>query len=89
MRRQKYIAIRKSAAHEIPNSRVPPLGAVVTHKVRIITYFSFKVQNKTMKGGPSAGTDPDSVRQCLCAEALPKFLTELVSLRIKFPTEDI
>ena len=36
VRRQKCLVIEKSAAHEIHKLRVPPLGAVVTHKVRII-----------------------------------------------------
>ena len=54
-----------------------------------INYFSFEVQNKATKGGLNTDTVPDSVPQCLCAEALPKFLTELLSLRIKFPTKRI
>ena len=66
-----------------------PLGSVVTHKVRTINDVSFEMQNKTTKGGLNADTVSDSVPQCLCAEALPKFLTELVSLRIKFPTKRI
>ena len=36
VRRHKCLVIQKSAAHEIPNLRVSPLAAVVTHKVRII-----------------------------------------------------
>ena len=32
-------------------------------------------------------TDPDTVPQCLCALALPKFLAELVTLRKKFPVK--
>ena len=83
--------IKKSAAHEIPNFRVSPLGAVVTHKVRIINdySFSFEAQNGKTKGGLNAHTDSDSVAQCLCAEALPKFLAELVNLRKKYPTKRI
>ena len=78
--------IKKSAAHEIPNFRVSPLGAVVTHKVRIINdySFSFEAQNRKTKGGLNADSDSDSVPQCLCAEALPKFLAELVNLRKKY-----
>ena len=78
--------IKKSAAHEIPNFRVSPLGAVVTHKVRIINdySFSFEAQNRKTEGGLNADSDSDSVPQCLCAEALPKFLAELVNLRKKY-----
>ena len=63
--------IKKSAAHEIPNLRVSPLGAVVTHKVRIINdySFSFEAQNRKTKGGLNADTDSDSVSPCLRAEA--------------------
>ena len=75
--------IQNSAAHEIPNLRVSPLGAFVAHKVRIINDFSFETQSKRREGGLNADTDPPPVPQCLCAEALPKFLTELVSLRRK------
>ena len=71
--RQKCLVIQTSAAHEIPNVRVSPLGAVVTHKVRIINDFSFETQSKRKKGGLNADTDPDTVPQCSCAEALPKF----------------
>ena len=81
--------IRKEAAHEIPGLRVSPLGAVVTHKVRIINDFSFEAQSEGAKGGLNADTDPDTVPQCLRAEALPKFLTELVSLRKKYPNKRI
>ena len=91
VRRQKCIpgGNKESAAQEIPNACVSPLGAAVTHKVRIINDSSFEVQNKATKYGLNADTDPDSVPQCLCAEALPKLLAELVSLRIKFPTKRI
>ena len=34
-------------------------------------------------------TDSDSVPQCVCAEALPKFFAELVSLGKKYPTKRI
>ena len=41
--------------------------------------------NRAKKGGLNAETDVDSVPPSLCAEALPKFLTELVSLRAENP----
>ena len=72
---------RKAAAHEIPDVRVLPLGAVVTHKVRVINDLSFDLFNRTKKGGLNAETDVSSVSPSLCAEVLPEFLTELASLR--------
>ena len=62
---------------------------MVTHKVRIINDLSFDVESREKKGGLNRDTDPDTVPQCLCAEALPKFLDELVTLRKKFPAERI
>ena len=87
-RRQKCLATQKSAAHDIPNVRLSSLAAVVTHKVPIINDLSFDVQSREEKGGLNGGTDPDTVPQCLCAEALPKFLDELVTLRKKFPENE-
>lgn len=81
VRREKCLVIQKSAAHEIPNLRVFPLGAVVTHNVRIVNDLSFNLQNRATKGGPNAETGVSSVPPSLCAEALPCFLTELVALR--------
>ena len=77
--------IRKDAAHEIPGLHVPHLGAVVNHNVRITNDFSFEARSTGTKGGLDADTDPDAAPQFLCAEALPKFLTELVNLRKKYP----
>ena len=78
--------ILKAAAHEISNLRVSPLAAVVTHKVRTIHNFSFTEQSREKKGGLNRDTDPDTVPQSLCAQALPKFLDELVTLRKKVPS---
>ena len=83
--REKCLVIKKSAAHEIPNVRVLPLEAVVTHKVRVINHLSFYLFNRAKKGGLNAETDVNIVPPSLCAEALPEFLTELVSLRAENP----
>ena len=50
VRRQKCLVIQKSAAH-IPNLRVSPLAAVVTHKIRITNDLPFDVQSREKKGG--------------------------------------
>ena len=46
VRRQKCLVIQKSAAHEIQNLRVSPLGLVVAHKVRIINDVFSKRREK-------------------------------------------
>ena len=51
--------------------------------------FSFAEQSKEKKGGLNRDTDPDSVPECLCAQALPTFLDELVTRRKNFPGEGI
>ena len=90
VRRERCLVINKAAAHDIPNLRVMPLGAVVTpKKVRIISDLSFEPENRGVKGGLNADTDVDSVPPSLCAEALPEFLTELVSLRAANPKRRI
>ena len=73
VRREKYLVIKKSAAHEIPNVRILPLGAVVTHKIRVINDLSFDLFNRAKKGGLNAETDVNSVPPSLCAEALHNF----------------
>ena len=47
------------------------------------------MQSREKKGGLNGDTDLDTVLQCLCAEALPKFLDELVTLRKKCPEQRI
>ena len=83
VRPQKCLLIQKSAAHDIPNLGVCSVAAVVTHQFRIINYLLFDVQSKYKKGGLNGDTDPDTVPRCLCVEALPKFLDELVTLMKK------
>ena len=89
VRRDKCLVIRKSFARQIPNLRVSLLGAVVTHKVRIINDLSFELRHRNKKGGLNRDTDSDSVPPCLRATTLPKFLTEIVSLRQQYPVERI
>ena len=57
----------------------------MTHKVRVINDLSFDLFNRAKKGGLNAETDVNSVPPSLRAEALPEFLTELVSLRAENP----
>lgn len=89
VRRDKCLAIRESFACKIPNLTVSSLGAVVTHKVRIINDLSFEVRNRDTTRGLNKEEDLDSVHPCLCATALPKFLTEIVSLCQKYPVKCI
>ena len=85
MRREKCLIIEKTAANEIPNVRVLPLRAVVTHKVRVINDLSFDLFSRANKGGLDAKTDVNNVPLSLCAEALPEVLTELVNLGAENP----
>ena len=84
VRRQKILMTQESAARDIPNLRLAPLAAVVTHKVLKINGLSFDVQNREKNGGLHGDTNPETVPRCLCAEALRKFPDELVILREKF-----
>ena len=61
----------------------------MTLRVRITNNFSFDVQSREKKGGINGDTDPDTVPECLCAEALPKVLDEHATLRKKFPEKSI
>lgn len=47
------------------------LGAVVTHRIRIIADLSFDLISKARPGGLNADTDEDSVPPSPRAEALP------------------
>lgn len=51
----------------------------------MINDLSFDFDNRRVKGGLNADTDENSTPPSLCAEALPNFLTELVSLRAANP----
>ena len=60
-----------------------PLGAVVTHKVRIINDYSFNVDAaRREKGGLTRDMQTEDVPKCLCGDALPSALTDL---RLRFP----
>ena len=85
VRRERCLVFEKTSAHEIPNLRVSPVGVVVTHKPRVINDLSFNPTDRTKKGGLNADTNADTIPPCLCAGALPGFLTALVSLRAKCP----
>ena len=63
-----------------------PLGAVVTHKVRIINDYSFESgAARGQKGGLNRDTLTEEVPKCLCGEALPALLKAITDLRITFP----
>ena len=52
VRREKCLVIEKMASHEIPNVRVLPLGAVATHKVRVVNDLFFDRVQESKKEGP-------------------------------------
>ena len=71
---EKCLVIKKTAAHEIPNVRVLPLGAVVTHKVRVINHLSFDLFNRAKKGGLNAETDVHNVPQACAGSETQTFV---------------
>ena len=76
---------RESAA-SLKGLRVAPLGAVVTHKVRIINDYSFEAGAARRKGGLNRDTLTEEVPKCLCGDALPALLKALTDLRIRSRT---
>ena len=78
--RQKCLVVQTSAAHEIPNPRVSPLTAVVTHKVRIISEFSFAQRSRENKGGLNRDAALNTVPQRCALKRCRRLLT-LVTLR--------
>ena len=78
------------SATEISRARTPEsksitVGVFVTHRVRIINGFFLAGQSREETGGLNRDADRDTVPHCLCAQALPKFLDDLVPLRKKIP----
>ena len=66
------------------------MGAMVTHKVRIINDYSFDPTTaRGEKGGLNRDTVSEEVPPCLCGEALPALLNVLTDLRIRFPNRRI
>ena len=66
-----------------------PLGAVVTHKVKIINDYSFDVQAaRGEKGGLNKDTHSEEVPKCLCGQAFPTLLQALTDLRERFPQNE-
>lgn len=65
----------KATVYTISNLRVSPLGAVITHKVRIINDLSSDLEEEeSRRGGLNTDTNSEKVPPCLCAEVLPKIL---------------
>ena len=90
VRRNRCLVFTRDAAEKIVGLRVAPLGAVVTHKVRIINDYSFNPSTaRGEKGGLNRDTVSEEVPPCLCEEALPALLNVLTDLRIRFPNRRI
>ena len=90
VRRNRCLVFTREAAEKIVGLRVAPLGAVVTHKVRIINDCSFDPSTvRGEKGGLNRDTISEEVPPCLCGEALPPLLNVLTDLRIRFPNRRI
>ena len=87
VRRNRYLAFTRKAAAKIVGLRVASLGAVVTHKVRIINDYSFDPSTaRGEKGGLNRDTVSEEVPPCLRGEILPTLLNVLTDLRIRLPS---
>ena len=90
VRRNRCLVFTREAAEKIVGLRIAPLGAVVTHKVRIINDYSFDPSTaRGEKEGLNRDTISEEVPPCLCGEALPALLNVLTDLRIRFPNRRI
>ena len=82
--------MNRANAAEVEGVRVAPLATVVTNKVRVINDFSFDPRTaRGVQGGLHRDTLTDEVPRCLCGKALPRFLAEITSLRVKCPDKRI
>ena len=70
----------KRPVAELKDVRVAPIEAVVTSKVRIINEFISTRTARGTKGGLNRNTLTQDVPRCVCVEALPKPLAEIVRL---------
>lgn len=82
VRRDRSLIFETSAAYQVSGIRVAPFGAVVPSKVRI---KNDSFNPKAVLGAQDGLTISDKAPRCFCGEALPKFLTEITGLRMKFP----
>ena len=90
IRRNRVLVFERESAASLKGLRVAPLGAVVTHKVRIINDYSFEAgAARGEKGGLNRDTQTEEVPKCLCGDALPALLKALTDLRIRFPNRRI
>ena len=90
VRRNRCLVFTREAAEKIVWLRVAPLGAVVTHKVRIINDYSFDPSTaRGNKEGLKRETVSEEVPPCLCREALLALLNVLKDLRLRFPNRRI
>ena len=88
--KNRCLIFTREAAAKIVGLRVAPLGAVVTHKVRITNDYSFDPSTaRGEKGGLNRDTVSEEVPPCLCEKALPTLLNVLTGLRIRFPNRRI
>ena len=90
VRRNRCLVFTRKAAAKIVGLRVAPLGAVVTHKAKIINDYSFDPSTaRGGKGGLNRDTVSKEVPPCLFGEALLALLNVLTDLRIRFPNRRI
>ena len=71
VRRNRCLVFTREAAEKLVGLRGAPLGAVVTHKVRVINDYSFDLSTaRGGKGGLNRDMVSEEVPPCLCGKAL-------------------
>ena len=86
IRRNRVLVFDRKSAASPKNLRVTPLGAVVTHKVRINNDYLFEAGAAGgEEGGLNRDTLTEEVPKCLRGDAPPSLLKALTDLRIRFP----
>ena len=74
------LGFKKKAVAGLGDVRVTPLGAMVTIKVRTINDLSFDSTTvRRTKGDLNLDTVTQDIPRCLCGEALPRLLAEILN----------
>ena len=86
IRQNRVLLFDREPAASLKVLRGAPLGAVVTHRVRIINDSSFDAgAARGENGGLNRDTLTEEVPKCLCGDALSALLKAQTDLRIRFP----
>lgn len=89
-RQRRILIFPRGSARKIRGLRVSPLGAVISpEELRVIHDLTFDLSEENRRGGVDARIPVDDSLPCLCPQALPTLLRELVKLRRRYPKRRI